>query len=194
MKTPLRDTLVAVAALAMKKPFRYATLTVAALFGAVILATLLGLLLPRQHVAATSAVIDRPVGEVWLAISDIESQAAWRSDLKGVKRLPDHAGHPVWMQKTDMGDWPLELTEVTPPAWLVATVADSSQGFGGTWTYELMQLHGGTRVTITERGFIDSPFYRFLAWFVFGLHASQETFLRDLGRHFGESVKPMKQA
>ncbi|HEY6194805.1 MAG TPA: hypothetical protein VI504_07145 [Candidatus Eisenbacteria bacterium] len=177
----------------MDKALKYALVTVGALVGAGVLAVLLGLMLPRRHVAVTTAVLDRPVGEVWLAISDMESQAAWRSDLKGVKRLPDHAGHPVWMQKTDMGDWPLEVTEVSPPVWLVAAVADSSQGFGGTWTYELLALRAGTRVTITERGFIDSPFYRFLAWFVFGLHASQETFLRDLGRHFGESVKPMKQ-
>ena len=177
----------------MDKVLRYALVTVAVLVGGAILAVVLGVLLPRRHVVVMSAVIDRPVGEVWLAVSDMESQAGWRSDLKGVKRLPDHAGHAVWMQKTDRGDWPLEVVEVSPPVWLVAAVADSSQGFGGAWTYELTPLHGGTRVTITERGFIDSPFYRFLAWFVFGLHASQETFLRDLGRHFGESVKPMKQ-
>lgn len=174
----------------MKRRLRPVLTAVAVLVCAVIGATLLGMLLPRRHIAATSAIVHRPVNEVWLAISDIASQPSWRSDLKEVQLLPSRDGHPVWLQETGTGDWPLEFTEVVAPTWLVASVADSSQGFGGTWTYELTPDPGGTRIKITERGFIDSPLFRFLAQFVFGLRGAQETFLRDLGRHFGETVTP----
>ena len=177
----------------MKRVLRSTLTTLVVIGGAIVVASALGMLLPRRHVAATSVVVHRPPGEVWDAISDIPSQPRWRSDLKSVQPLPPRGGHAVWLQHTDMGDWPLEFTEAVPPLRLVACVADSSQGFGGTWTYELTEAQDSTRITITERGFIDAPLYRFLARFVFGLHGAQETYLRDLGRHFGERVTPREE-
>jgi hypothetical protein len=177
----------------MKPRVRYAVVALAVCIGVVLCATVLGTMLPRRHVAATSVVLHRAAGEVWLAISDFEAQPAWRSDVRAVRHLPDRDGHPVWLQKTLNGSWPLVLTEMDPPVRLVTTVADSSQGFGGTWTYELLPLRDGTRLTITEHGFIDSPFFRCIARFVFGLHGAQEAYLRDLGRHFGEKVKPVRE-
>lgn len=177
----------------MKKLVRYALVSLATVAGAGVLAAGLGLMLPRRHVAVTSAVVSQPAEEVWRAISDMGSQATWRSDLKGVQQLPDHDGRAVWLQQTMTGNWRLEFTEVVEPFRLVAAVVDSSQGFGGTWTYELASVENGTRLTISERGFIDSPLFRFLARFVFGLHASEETYLRDLGRHFGETLTPARE-
>lgn len=177
----------------MKRVIRYGGIAVLVLVCAVAAAAVVGLLLPRRHVAATSALLHRPAGEVWLAITDIGAQPTWRSDLVAAEPLPPHDGRAVWLQKTEMGDWPLELTELRMPSVMVATVADSSQGFGGTWTYQLVPEGANTRLVITEHGFIDSPLFRFLARFVFGLHGSQETYLRDLGRHFGETTTPKRE-
>lgn len=186
MNHPLPPTLPAVLLPPpMRKPIRVAASAVAVLALAIASAFALGMMLPRRHVAATSALLPARAEQVWLAISDMGSQTTWRSDIKSVERLPDHEGRAVWMQHTGMGDWALELTEVAPPLRLVATVADSSQGFGGTWTYEVAAAGDSTRLTITEHGFVDNPLFRFLSHFVFGLHQSQETYLRDLGRHLG---------
>ena len=40
----------------------------------------------------------------------------------------------------------------------------------------------GTRVSITERGEVYNPIFRFLSRFVFGHTGTMETYLRDLAR------------
>ena len=95
----------------------------------------------------------------------------------------------MWEQQSKAGPWALELTTVAPPTTLVATVADTTQGYGGAWTYTLTSERGGTTVTVAEAGFVDNPMLRFLARFVFGLHAGQRAYLRDLGRRLGEAVE-----
>lgn len=177
----------------MTRILRYALYGVATAVVALIVATAIGLLLPRRHVAATSLTLHRPAAEVWIAITDLSAQPRWRSDLDAAERLPDHDGRPVWLQRTRMGEWALELTRMDEPTLLVATVADSSQGFGGTWTYELESAGDSTRLRITEHGFIDQPLFRFLARYVFGLHGSQQTYLKDLSRHLGEDATPKQE-
>jgi len=157
-----------------------------------LLAAGIGTMLPRDHVATSHVVLQQTANDVWAEIADLERQAAWRSDLIGVETMEPRNGRPVWLLKTGMGNWAVEVTEVSPPYRFVTTVADTSQGFGGSWTYDIEPDAGGTRVTITERGFISSPIFRFLARFVFGLHGTQDRFLRDLGRHFGETVTPVR--
>jgi uncharacterized protein YndB with AHSA1/START domain len=176
----------------MKRLVRLLVIAALSLVGALALAAGLGLLLPRRHTAVTRVLLKRPPAEVWAAISDLPSQTAWRSDLEGAERMPDHEGREVWLQHTDHGDWTLEFTTREEPRLLVTTVADSSQGFGGSWTYEIGTVDTGTVLTITESGFIDSPLFRFLARFVFGLHGSQEAYLRDLVDHLGESGTPRR--
>jgi uncharacterized protein YndB with AHSA1/START domain len=149
-----------------------------------------GMTLPKRHLAISTAVYRVPPDSVWAAITDWPGSAAWRSDVKRVERLPDHDGHEVWDQVGDEGHWPLEILEQVPPALLVAVVADSSQGFGGTWTYTIEPEGTGSRVTISENGFVDPPIFRFLARFVFGLHSTQQAYLRGLGTRFGETVTP----
>ena len=64
------------------------------------------------------------------------------------------------------------------------------QGFGGTWTFAIEPTGQGSRVSITEAGFIDNLLFRFLAHRFMDLRASQQTYLRDLGHRFGENVTP----
>ncbi len=177
----------------MKRLLRYAAYALAALIGATLIAGAIGFLLPRRHTAASSLTVHRPAEDVWVAITDIAAQPQWRSDLNSAERLADHDGRQVWQQRTDMGDWTLELTRMDEPRLLVATVADSTDGFGGTWTYEIEPNDETTVLRITERGFIDQPLFRFLARFIFGLHGSQETYLEDLSHHLGEKSRPKRE-
>jgi uncharacterized protein YndB with AHSA1/START domain len=172
---------------------RLFSLLVVAAFASLALAYSLGLMLPRQHLAVTSAVIPAESQEVWDAVRDPGTQASWRSDLTSAERLPDREGRELWMQHGDDGDWPVELLESEPPHRLVTNATDPDQGYGGTWTFELEPLEGGaTRLTIRESGFVEQPVYRFVARFLVGLHASHETWLRDLGHHFGANVRPRR--
>jgi uncharacterized protein YndB with AHSA1/START domain len=152
-----------------------------------------GATLPRRHVAVSSAAYRVPPDSVWAAIDDWAGSSRWRTDVRAVVRLPDRNGHEVWEQVSDEGRWPLEIVDKVPPSRLVAVVADSSQGFGGTWTYAIAAEGAGSRLTITEDGFVDNPIFRFLARFVFGTHTTQQAYLRALGTRFGEQVAPRKE-
>ncbi len=150
----------------------------------------LGAATPRQHTASSAAEYRQPADSLFAVLADFAQAPRWRSDLTGTRRLPDRDGHAVWEQQAKDGTWPIEVREVSPPSRLVSAVADTSQGFGGTWTFIVEPTPNGARVTITEVGNIDNLLIRFLAHRFFDLHASQQTFLRDLGTRFGETVTP----
>lgn len=157
---------------------------------ALVVAAGLGAAIPRRHTVSSAAEYHQPADSLFAAMADLEHAPRWRSDLTGTRRLPDRDGHAVWEQQAKDGTWPIEIREVTPPSRLVSAVADTSQGFGGTWTFVVEPLRDGARVTIIEVGTIDNLMFRFLAHRFFDLHASQQTFLRDLGTRFGETVTP----
>lgn len=181
-----------------KQVVRTLTFLVAGIVVLVGIAGIAGWLSPRHHHAASTVVLQTPQDSVWAVLLDMEHSPSWRRDVTGVKRLPDRDGQPVWEQLSDEGSWALVLTTIEPPTRLVATVADTTQGFGGTWTYTLAPdsasggATAGTRVTIAESGFVDPPLFRFLARYVFGLHTAQRAYLRDLGRRFGQKVEPTR--
>ena len=49
----------------------------------------------------------------------------------------------------------------------------------------MAHVAGGTALRITEDGEVYNPLFRFMSQFVFGHHATVDTFLTDLGRKFG---------
>jgi len=153
-----------------------------------------GATLPREHTASRSAVYQRPPEEVWEAITDVDAMPGWRSDVDSVEHLPDRDGNPVWQETGAYGPMPMERVEAVPGRRLVLRIADPALPFGGTWTYELDPVDGGTRLTITEDGHVDNVLFRFMSRFVFGHTATMEGYLRDLGRHFGEEVEPRAPA
>ncbi|MEO5988325.1 MAG: SRPBCC family protein [Candidatus Eisenbacteria bacterium] len=157
---------------------------------AVAIAAGLGAATPRQHTASSVAEFHQPAESLYAALADFEHAPRWRSDLSGVRRLPDRNGHAIWEQQAGDGVWPLEIREATPPSRLVTATADTSQGLGGTWTFVIEPRHEGARVTITETGTVDHLLMRFVTHRFVDLHATQKTFLRDLGRRFGETVAP----
>ena len=153
----------------------------------VAIVALVGSLLPRHHVAARSARFRHPLRAVWALLEDPLAAAAWRGDLRSVERLPDREGRLVWKETGTNGDTlTLEMVEDEPPRRRVVRIADPSLPFGGTWTYELSDEGDAVRVTITERGEVRNPVFRFLARFVFGHGETMETFLARLGARLGE--------
>ena len=161
--------------------------TVGVLIAVVAVIAIVGLLLPRDHVASTTTTIKAPPDSVWDALIDVREYPRWRAGVKSVDVLSTE-GALRWREEGGDGTITFERMEEQRPSRLVTRIADETLPFGGSWTYELTPQPDGTRLTITERGYVTNPLFRFMARFVFGHHRSQEDFLGSLGRRFGHDV------
>lgn len=160
-----------------------------AVVGLLVLVTVIGWLLPRDHVATRVGRYHQPPEAIWAAITDVDAMPSWREGLKGVKRLPDRNGLPAHVEVTSMGEIPLETVEMTAPRKLVARIADSKLPFGGAWTFEITPVADGATLRITENGYVTNPFFRFMSRFVFGYTGQIEAYLRSLAKKFGEPLQ-----
>ncbi|MBI4470663.1 MAG: SRPBCC family protein [Acidobacteria bacterium] len=155
----------------------------------IVIAASIGAALPKEHVATRTTLLRQPPETIWQVITDYGGSPSWRRELKTVERLPDHDGNPVWREIDQHGQgMSLETVEAVPPNRLVRRIADQDLPFGGTWTYELVPAEGGSRLTITENGEVYNPIFRFMSRFLFGHTASIDSYLKSLGKKFGEEV------
>jgi uncharacterized protein YndB with AHSA1/START domain len=152
--------------------------------------TALGGRLPEGHVATVRARFAQPPEAIWEAITNMAAAPNWRSGLRQVERLPDRDGKQVWVEVSRQGRMPLEIDLVEPRRRLVAHIAGEKLPFGGSWTWEIAPDGRGSTLTITEDGVIYNPAFRFMARHVFGYDGTMKTYLRDLGKKFGEKVVP----
>jgi uncharacterized protein YndB with AHSA1/START domain len=146
----------------------------------VLLVALAGFSLPQDHVATRSATFNKPVAEVWNAITDVEAFPRWRS---GISRVEVLAREPRrWREHGSDEPITFQIVESHPPVRLVSEIADTGLPFGGRWIYELKSTGTGTELTITERGEVYNPVFRFVSRFVMGHTATIEAYLGDLAK------------
>jgi hypothetical protein len=122
----------------------------------------IGWFLPVGHEAARSAHFEQSPTRVYDMVADIPGYANWLTDTTRV-----------------------EVVEAVAPTRVVTRVADPNQPFGGTWTFEITPDGSGSQLTITERGEVYNPAFRFMARFVFGYTATMEGYLDDLRKKLG---------
>lgn len=157
---------------------------VVALAGA---AALVGALLPRRHRGTRKARF-RASPEALYAV--LAGPPDWRTGVKGFGLVPDEAGRRRWWEQDEHGQKiTYELVEDSPPRRMAVRIADHGLPFGGTWTFDIAPVAGGSELRVSEDGEIYNVMFRFMARFVFGYTASIETYLRDLGVKFGEAVE-----
>jgi uncharacterized protein YndB with AHSA1/START domain len=160
------------------------------LIGLVVLAALIGSLVPRDHVASRRATFPLSPQEVWDVVADLERRPEWFTFLKSATPLPDQDGKPMWKEDLGHGSAMTSRVDVCdPPRRLVTTIADGSLPFGGSWTFELLPAGEGTTVVVTESGFIKNPIFRFMARFLFGYTRTLEQYLRALGNRLGHEAR-----
>lgn len=159
------------------------------LAGILILITVIGYLLPKEHTVTREARFHQSPEVIWKTITDIDAMPSWRQGLKSVKRLPDKNGLPAWVETLDSGTMPLETLTALPPLKLVVRIADPKLPFGGTWTYEITPAPEGCSLRIREDGEVYNLIFRFLSRFVFGYSATIDTYLKSLGLKFDEQTK-----
>jgi hypothetical protein len=151
------------------------------LVGLISLMAVIGLALPRDHIAARRTKLAKAPPDVWRVLVDLDAQTAWR---RGLKRV-EHLDPKRFREHTSQGTITYEVVEDKPHERRITRIADDKLPFGGRWIYELQPDNGGTRLTITEDGFIKNPVFRFLSKTVFSTTSTIEKFLHDLGTHLG---------
>lgn len=152
----------------------------------VALIALIGAMLPRDHVATVSARIPAKADDVWTAITTPTAFPEWRSDVKRVEMLPATAPGLSWREHGSNGTITFAVEAWEPPRRFVGRIADTGLPFGGSWEYRI-EPEGPTasRVTITERGSIYNPIFRFVSRFIIGYTGTMKTYVKALARRFG---------
>ena len=157
-----------------------------------LLVVLAGFFLPKEHRVSRVLHLKAAPDKVWSLVSDHAQDPTWRAGLAETVRLADRNGHPVWEDRSSHGQrMAYETVESTAPARLVRRIVDQER-FGGTWIYELSPEGPGTRLRITEEGWVGVPF-RVLARVVIGHATTLEAYERDVARHLGEPVTPQAE-
>ena len=145
---------------------RWVLIAVGIIVALIVLVTVIGAFLPREHTASRAIVLREPPEAVWATIRNLEGIAAWFPEGARVK---------------------VEVAEERRPAKLVTRIVPEPRApFGGTWTYEIQPAPGGSRLTVTERGWIGVPPFRVVAHLM-GLDATIKSYLTALARKFGEA-------
>ncbi|HLJ92018.1 MAG TPA: SRPBCC family protein [Gemmataceae bacterium] len=167
--------------------FGWIILVIGVLVGVAVLLVVIGLLLPRSHVASRSLTIAAPSEKIWQVITDFQNVPTWHPEVLRVERLPDQHGREIW-RETYKGGFLMKLaiTERLPPRRLVRTIADEKSPFTGCWEFEIITLDEGSRVAITEKGEIANPLIRLMFRFFMNPAQFLEKYLRALAAKFGE--------
>ncbi len=146
---------------------------------------LAGSRMPREHRSVVSVTLRASRAAVWAAITDYAAMSSWWPAVKGVRTEKLADGTELTWNKDDHGrEIPFRTGESRVNEKLVRIIARDDLPFGGTWTFELADSPGGgTRLTLTEDGFINPPMFRAVAkWFI-GLDATQKDFTTQLEKH-----------
>lgn len=172
---------------------KWILIVVGSVAGLILLAAITGAMLPRDHVATMTATIPAAPDKVWATLTDVAAYPAWRADLQRVDVL---STSPLsWREHGKQGSMTLAIETFEPPHRMVGRIQDQGMPFGGAWEYLVAADSsdpGKSRVTITERGWVSNPVFRFVSKYVMGHYATLDAYLRALGRKFGADVVPVR--
>lgn len=153
----------------------------AAAAGLIVIALVVGWLLPESHTATVMRTVDGSPVEVWSEINHPAAFPEWRPGVESVQVTAEGPAGPTrWVERSGTGELPLVVEERDPPRRLVVRIGGEDLPFGGTWTYDLERDGDRTRVTVTEDGEIYNPFFRFVARFFLGYDATMRDYLDGL--------------
>lgn len=165
---------------------KYVLFAVLAVAAIVLLMTLIGMTLPAGHTASRKARFRQTPQALFSVIS---GSGEWRSSLQQVEALPSVDGRERWKEIDRRGSGiTYELVESTPPLRRVTRIADDALPYAGTWTIELAPAPGGATISVTERGEVKNPIFRFISKFFTGHYQSIDLYLGDLGTRFDEQL------
>lgn len=150
----------------------------------------IGSRLPEKHSAVRVARYRQSPDAIWSAVTDYQKFPSWRSNVKSVEPLASPDSAASWRELDAHGNSiPYHVVASDPPRRVSIAIADSNLPFGGTWTTDILPIPpNGCIVQITENGEIRNVFFRFMSRYIFGYTATMDTYLKDLGKKFGETT------
>lgn len=166
---------------------KIALLIIAVVLGLLILAGLvlylLGRGLPEKHTSHLTVVLPAARPAVWAVITDYAAMPSWWPEVKGI-RMETRPNGEVWTWNMDGHGQEIAFRtkEEQTPARLVREIVGDDLPFGGTWTFELAEEGGRTRLTLTEDGFIKPPLFRAIAQYFIGLDRTMKSFTAHLDK------------
>jgi uncharacterized protein YndB with AHSA1/START domain len=167
---------------------------IAILIGVIVLIGMIvyafGATLPVQHTASRSVKLSSPPEAVWAAVADPARYTSWRKDVSAVDILPPHDGRTAWRETSGGQRITFEITESDMPRRLVTTIADKGLPFGGSWEYMIEPAETGSTLTITERGEVYNPIFRFVSRYIMGQTKTIDSYLTALAAKLGDRYTP----
>ena len=122
----------------------------------------IGWWLPVAHEASVTRTFTQPPDVLYRLIADRNAYQHWWSGDPGIAS---------------------DVLQATPSRRFATRISDPDQPFGGTWTFDIVPEGTGSRVTITERGEVYNPVFRFVSRFILGHHATMRSFMDAASAH-----------
>ncbi len=162
---------------------------------AVVLAILVGgLVTPRKHVASRTITLRATQDLVWATVHDVARYGDWRHELEDASVIDTEQPQLRWRETSTRGSVTFGATVDDPPHRFAARMLDDDLPYSGEWTWQIDAEGDDTRVTITERGEVGNPIFRFIGAHIIGYTRSIDTYLNGLARHVGDARAIVRDA
>jgi len=161
-------------------------LIVGSLVSLILLVIIIGLMLPKRHVATRAARYHTSPEALFVLITGPQN---WRPDLLQSVESTDSAGRR-FVQETSRNKEVItyELLDIQPPTSVKRKIVTQNLPYSGSWTFTLQPAGEDTLVRITEDGEVSNPVFRFVSRFILGHTATIDSYLRELGNATGQQV------
>jgi hypothetical protein len=166
------------------KPMKWVIITLTVLAALVALIYLIGYWLPMKHAASIQYTFSKNSPEdVWNSIISFKEYSRWRSGLKHLQVIDDNN----WKETNSHGDTIMYHGEIVAQGKrFVSRIVSKELPYGGSWTYNVEAVEGGTKLRITEDGEVYNPVFRFMARYFFGHDATLKQYVNDLRNYLNQ--------
>lgn len=148
-----------------------------------------GLVTPKSHAVARTVTLRAAPATVWEIVRDVGSYATWRPDVESTR-----VEGAEWQEFSTRRTLRFGVADEQPPHRFVARILDDDLPFTGEWTWMLEPSGRGTRVTLTERGDVGNPLFRFVGAHMVGYTRSIDSALNALAIRVGDAAARIDDA
>ncbi|TGN19211.1 LIC10604 family protein [Leptospira idonii] len=133
--------------------------------------------LPQAHTVSLSTELPLTPDKLYPKLRNFREFPSWQKNLESVEPVSEIS----WKEKDTSGDTiTYAIVKEEPNRMFETKIMDEDLPFGGSWTFEISETKDGSRLTITENGYVYSPIFRFVAHYVMGNDSSIKTYLEYL--------------